>query len=99
MFEVGQQVVCVDDHFDHPNRHGFHRPTKGDRYIVREFVPDFGGEPCIRLSEIINPPVVWRGDVFPEELAFKASRFRPIRKTDISIFTAMLNKAPEKERV
>ncbi len=84
-FRVGQKVVCVDD---------THRVT-GKRH------------PCLengRVYEVGSFGVTWRGtegihlvgvtNRRPEQ-AFYKERFRPVieRKTDISIFTALLNPA------
>lgn len=84
-FRVGQPVECVE---------GCSNPTwyleKGKIYIVSDV-----GLFCDRLHVDLEgfPP----SPLGP--LAFRASRFRPIveRKTDISIFTAMLT--PSKRSV
>lgn len=76
-FRVGQKVVCVDDS----------RPVvgwakqwlrKGNIYEIRSIEPD-GDIHLIEIARESGTP-------------FYHSRFRPIveRKTDISIFTAML---------
>lgn len=65
-------------------------PVKGPVYTVREIDPDTsGGFVCIRLVEIVNGPHIGDG----MEPSFDASLFRPVveRKTDISVFRAMLN--------
>lgn len=94
-FRVGQKVVCVDDEF-----HGDFfdvpcLPVKGLVYTIRsiEVMTGSDGEqsPIIRLVEVINPAMPWTiGDV---EIGFVPRRFRPVveRKTNISIFKAMLN--------
>jgi len=48
------------------------------------------------MQEIINPPCPYVEGTF--EPSFFPSHFRPLteRKIDISVFTTMLNKAPEK---
>lgn len=76
MFRVGQKVVCVDDS-------GYRKIIhKGDVYTVIGLAP--GG--FIDMIEI---------DCEPDALGnsgFYSRRFRPVqeRKTDISVFTAML---------
>lgn len=97
MFHVGQQVVCIDDsqwRRDVVARWGIALPSKGSVYTVCEIlIGPSSGEPCIRLEEIVNPLCDFaegRG-----EAMFKARYFRPVRKTDISIFTAMLNPVKE----
>lgn len=88
MFEVGQQVVCVDD----STRDG--DPTYltcGSIYTIRSFDSECPPHVGIRIEEIILPvPPGWK-----EEASYYPWRFRPIRKTDISIFTAMLTKLPQ----
>ncbi len=88
-FRVGQKVVCVNDK---PSRFtGL--PTnvrEGGVYTVTKTFLHPRGIPCVLLSEIEVPI---------HHLGYDASRFRPVveRKTDISIFTAMLN--PSKQTV
>lgn len=90
-FHVGQKVVCVDAS---GAADGF--IVKGAIYTVRwlgERPRDFG--PGVMLDEA-------SGGFHEEagvEYCFCITRFRPIveRKTDISIFTAMLN--PSKQGV
>jgi hypothetical protein len=90
-FHVGDPVECINDDgilFSVlpdgtpalPNR-----PKKGGVYTVRGFVDDGG----VHLEEVRNPTNVrWSNAI--GEGAFLPSRFRLIRKSDISIFTAML---------
>lgn len=80
-FRVGQKVICIDEVGQNPNL-GDRTVIKGRIYTVREAY-DWFGYPGIRLDEIYN--YLDRG--------YSAHRFRPVveRKTDISIFTAMLN--------
>ncbi len=103
-FRVGQEVVCVDD-----AQHGQYMPegavfgpgldglTRGQIYTVREVFtcdfPDWRGVQ-IRVNEIVRKTHTTYG----LEIPFAAARFRPIVKTDISIFTAMLAPSP-KQRV
>jgi hypothetical protein len=102
-FRVGQKVVCVETW--HLNGTGYGDevgPVRGRIYTIRDI--GFGLNPAyphslqVRLAEITIPLRPYRG--FPlQEPGFSVSRFRPIveRKTDISIFTAMLN--PSKQGV
>jgi hypothetical protein len=66
-------------------------PVLNSIYTIREVIT-LNGHVAVRLVEIKNP-VLEYGDG-TNEMAFRASRFRPVveRKTDISIFTAMLKK-------
>lgn len=87
-FYVGQEVVCVNDGVIHPgvfnlNLHGL---KKDEIYTIKEiyFNPVFG-QTDIVLNEIIRPVAA----TSPTK-GFWVGRFRPIVKTDISIFEAML---------
>lgn len=91
MFQIGQEVVCVDNG---AAEDGFVPPlTLGAVYTIADFNSDKGLNegPGVRLVGVRLPA---RPDYYAHY--FRASRFRPVRKTDISIFTAMLNKAPAK---
>lgn len=90
-FHVGQQVVCVnasglEKHFYPRTR----LPVERTIYTVRELLA-IKDKPLLRLIEIVNHEYDFESGVF--EPAFHVSRFRPVveKKTDISIFTALLN--------
>jgi hypothetical protein len=95
---IGQRVVCIKD-----NWIGMHdgevAPCKDAIYTVREIIPSlrFPEDFYLRLNEIKNPPLHPLCPHGPE-CAFNAQAFRPIieRKTDISVFLAML--VPAKQR-
>jgi hypothetical protein len=86
-FRVGQKVVCIDAaQFPgfrwHPDAD---IPRVGEVYTVTGiFQKD--GKPGVVLKEIKNVEEVYSG--------YRASRFRPAvdRKTDISVFTKILNR-------
>ncbi len=88
-FRVGQKLVCVNAPTGEP--FGPYRafPKLGQTYTYRGCL----NEDSIYLAEIQND--------FGKaaEVAFYKSRFRPAvdRKTDISLFTAMLN--PSKQEI
>lgn len=90
-FRVGQKVVCIDDVWP-PYRHPLIllRPVHGEVYTIRFIEPAAYGIGVL-LEEIRNHPSVFRDGA--GEPGFLARRFRPLieRKTDISIFTEMLN--------
>jgi hypothetical protein len=95
MFYVGQKVVCVNDRASH----GFPQNdmgglTAGQIYTVSKVGVRswLDGAPCIFVAEI------FRGD---SERGFWEHRFRPVvdRKTDISIFTKILNDVNKRELV
>jgi hypothetical protein len=93
-FHVGQKVVCVNDNFELGFANQINIPEKGVVYTVRdiELATGVAGQKAIivRLEEVVNPVLDW--DNGRMEVGFFPSRFRPLitRKTDISVFTAML---------
>lgn len=89
MFHIGQVVVCIRQFKgDGPDR-DISYPQKGCAYTVRDIIV-LGDAAGIRLEEIINAPRQNLEGYF--EPAFVTRNFRPAVKTDISIFTEMLNK-------
>ncbi len=103
-FFVGQKVVCIDDEWEDPKWLLIpNRPVANAVYTIRDFEPDFfqDGFLAIRLEEIRNEKLVWLLNIGVAEMegAFGVDRFRPFveRKTDISIFTKILDDAREKE--
>lgn len=96
---VGMQVVCTDS-----DVHGKYTPwpavgdldglTVGVVYTIRK-IGVYRGMLGIWLSEIVRTAWIEEG-----EPPFSVRRFRPVqhRKADISIFTAMLTGAKERER-
>lgn len=97
MFHIGQLVVCIDDSHN-PNRlhlsHDETIPTKGMIYTIRGFLETPSGV-GVYLEEIINKPKMYAQGML--EVAFRQERFRPIQKTSIEVFTAILNKTPAME--
>ncbi|BEV47313.1 hypothetical protein CRBSH125_34960 [Afipia carboxidovorans] len=89
MFRIGQKVVCVNDSNIHPCWSDWHSDliVKGRVYTIASIERSrdrFG----FTLTEINSKP--WPTGGYA---AWRAERFRPVveRKTDISIFKAMLN--------
>ena len=85
-FYVGQKVVCVDAKASPGRIWGADRPVEGATYTIVGFSKSlYDGSETLCFEEIKNSSVVGLG--------YHARRFRPIveRKTDISIFKAMLN--------
>lgn len=97
IFKIGQKVVLVDaSGWDAHDYILWDYPKQGDVYTIREIVPIAElGFNCLRLEEIRNEPARSREIGELMEPCFRASRFRPLaeKKTDISIFTAMLHEA------
>ncbi len=95
-FHVGMKVVCVDDDFG-KNHNGELLPKLNQIYTIRtiEENPFKPGNFGIRLFEIVNHMFEYDDDF--AECRFSALQFRPVveRKTDISIFTKMLNSVRE----
>ncbi len=98
MFRVGQKVVCVmrmeDQNSERCINYIPNRPVLNGIYTVRGDVCLYDTQ-YVYLTELINPlPVgfVWVGIGYAEP-PFWCGLFRPLveRKTDISIFTKMLN--------
>lgn len=90
MFRVGQKVVCIYHRPEHMRRADAIYPEKGGVYTVRGHCPGTDGKERIYLCEIVNVPMQCKLGTL--EWGYLASAFRPAveRKTDISIFTAML---------
>ena len=94
MFHIGQRVVCIHDVGSRPANEFPNVAVKGSIYTVRGFVsPDVGYErtPGMLLEEVVNPPWEYKEGVF--EPSFHPYHFRPLvqHKTDISVFTRMLD--------
>ena len=92
---VGMKVVCVKEHDPDIRREmasfGVAAPVLRHVYTIRA-VRSICGGPDVLLEEIVNP-VLQYNDGLRTEQGFSVDRFRPVteRKTDISIFTAMLH--------
>jgi hypothetical protein len=86
-FHIGQKVVYI---YEGPRdlRYGERAPIKGQIYTIRGF-PD---AEAMFLEEIVNKPNVYtdNGKLITREKGWFRSSFRPLIKTDISIFEAML---------
>lgn len=95
-FHVGAQVVCLDDVYH--NGEAGDRLEKGRIYTIRKVDP---AHPFIDDNFVlVKLPGLWLEEAHrvipainvgdPKDAAWGAVRFRPVRKTDISVFTAML---------
>lgn len=95
-FHVGQKVVCIADWTASQHRlaqrRGVTIPVSGVVYTVRSIQLLDGHDAHLCFYELVNPVEKFRGHGRMEQ-SFGADKFRPIvtRKTDISIFTAMLH--------
>lgn len=92
VFRVGQKVVCIDDA---PSASGVVSPFKnGDVLTIISIMDGFsyrGHDLGLLFAEV---PCIGHYDH-----GYSVARFRPVveRKTDISIFRAMLNTTPQME--
>ena len=95
MFEIGQRVICTNAKPTSAKRKtlGEIYPVEGQVYTIRA-TRVWHGEPGVHLEEIVNQPRKYVGGV--DEVWFRASRFAPIKKTDISVFLKMLEPTPER---
>lgn len=89
MFYVGQKVVCVGNPAKIKAFFGEAYPHIGGVFTIREIIQHANGE-SFRLVEIVNKAAPYVEGYM--ECYFRAKYFRPVveRKTDISIFKAML---------
>lgn len=93
-YHVHQKVVCIDDTELGTDSKGI--IVAGETYEVR-WIGDFdhwltGYAFCLRVTGVVRPTL--KGTHADQsDMPFRASRFKPIitKKTDISVFTAMLN--------
>lgn len=95
-WKVGDKVVCIKTGVWSNSMVGEKHPQYGETYTIRDIAPGPDtGRPCIRLVEIVNPRRRHGGTI---ETTYWAERFRPVqtRKTDIAIFTAMLDSTKSK---
>ena len=98
MFEVGQQVVCIQDDWyvlpeDRPHKR--HLPVKGMVYTIRGFVTVTGLH--LLFFELRNPTVTYIDGT--TECSFAASMFKPVKKTDISSLVALLKTKPREREL
>ena len=105
MFYVGQKVVCIDN-TPQPNSLDFgdgERPLVGNIYTITFIFKDIATGSnvlCFHLAEIRRDNLsreMWDN----EDIGYGAFRFKPLieKKTDISIFKALINPVNHKELV
>ncbi len=89
-FQVGQQVVCIDDKFS-PNPYWRKTvrtfPKLRAIYTIRSICED-GDLIGFCFYEIRHPRALFRDGYF--EPAFNSRNFRPVRKTSIEVFKKLL---------
>jgi|SRR5262245_37072607 len=89
-FQVGQQVVCIDDRFS--KRQDWRRavrvfPKLNSIYTIREIYAE-GDLIGFCFYEITNPQSHFARGYY--EPAFNSRNFRPVKKTSIELFERML---------
>src|SRR6476620_7200793 len=99
---VGQRVVYVNDCGCSSGYENDTLPKLGCVYTVRVIIPCkcYGySEDGLRLVEIVNTPKQYASPTGPmvHELAFRVSRFRPLRTTNIDAFLKMLEPVKVRE--
>lgn len=89
-FHVGQKVVCVKRDSWKPMYSGESAPVWRGVYTIRNISMGDDGKAYLMFDEIKNPHIY---RIPHPEARFRSIHFRPVvtRKTDISIFKAMLN--------
>ncbi len=94
MFEIGQQVVCINDDWTKIPisllKIEGSLPFKNQILTIKDIkkFPKHNDALGLSFNEIY---VSWKS-VYSGEGFWNATHFRPVKKTDISIFTEMLNK-------
>src|SRR5258706_185581 len=99
MFHVGQRVECIGSINMADVMYKEATPLKGAIYMVRGIdACHSDGYVGLWLEEIFNEKRRYANGF--QECSFDQRGFRPIieRKTDISIFIALLNPSPQKVR-
>lgn len=106
VLNIGQKVICVDDRRRKVGSYSYAHealPKISAVYTIRAIVPrDYASgfdEDGLHLVEIANSPRLYRTPSGPImcELFFRASRFRPVRTTNIDVFRTMLEPVPVRE--
>lgn len=103
MFHVGMKVVCVDAG---PAERlgsigncwtGDEAPIEGKVYTVRRVFNDIEGALVVWLDEIKRSQRAI--GLYGDQIGYSARRFRPVveRKTSISIFTEILDRANKRQ--
>ena len=94
-FSVGQDVICIVRAWGEPEGALgllWCAPSYLQVVTIREIDIDPDGYAWLRFAGLVSPTVS-QGS-FTRELCFDHAGFRPVAKTDISEFTAMLAPRP-----
>jgi hypothetical protein len=99
-FRIGQRVVCVNDRFKNYRRSPSDRSLRSGCVYTIAWV---GVDACamfptptlsVHLEEITREV----SDLDGRRLPYFASRFRPVKETNIDVFTAMLAPTPKQRQ-
>lgn len=87
---IGSQIVCVDDSPSIYNGVSVREIglVKGNIYTVAEIIAYPDG-----VHVVVSEIPTW---LHYKNIHFSCGRFRPVRKTDISVFEKLLVKMPDK---
>lgn len=101
--QVGRKIVCIKD-FYRCKTTDYILPQLNKVYTIRKIIPYSDGEHIlyIHLDEINNSKkyISYFNGIMVDEVGFSIIHFKPLIKTDISIFTNMLKtKDKDKEYV
>ncbi len=102
MFYIGQKVVCIDANGDHPDHPGTiwmagEELVQDSIYTIKSIHNDAADNPVFHLYEISRHHHLLTH--WGPTTGYGRWRFRPLlkKKTDISIFTDMLNTIKQSE--
>ena len=91
MFEIGQQVVCIKDTWWLVEGITFKQlPIAGSVYTIRGFLPNSLFTNLETGLGLYFEEIYCSINLYNQECAWDSRCFRPVKKTDISIFTQML---------
>lgn len=99
---VGQKVICVRDGWTGPEGYeALQLAVAGNEYIIRSIITERDGSQCLRFHWLVNPGNPNAGGEEPGFSVFGEdgiANFLPVTetKTDISVFTDILNRENSK---
>lgn len=94
MFDLGQQVVCIEKESDgRSNGYMGPVPVEGQVYTIENIYRASDETLMLELVELPSP----RDEMW--DAGFCASCFRPVRKTSIEVFTKLLAPLPRQKEL
>lgn len=91
-----EQVICINDSWDEPNHRVNCLPIKGSIYTIKQRMEGMKGKKNHLGKEIVTDFLAFEEIYFPKVNPkdcypfWREDWFRPVKKTDISIFTQIL---------